>query len=222
MNRNLLGWCAGVLVAGLASGAAHGVPIAAGPNAQDPSPEVTEHRAINLFGNTWIILQLGQAGISPAEVAFDPERGPWQKDLLLDGAAPLSSGLNEVFVLFERIEISAETYKGKPWIGWSEVFLDGDWAWGAVSIQNRDIQETVSLSSDRSSLLFEFDAVPVGTVIDIRKEIYCFDSPQDIDQCLGAESITVAETPRIPAPTPLALTGLGLLAGGLVRRRSRR
>ena len=160
----------------------------------------------NSFGPT--ILPSGSPGwyVGQYPIVRDPNGSPWLK---VFRHGPLQIVPNQVLDIHESFIISGTL----PWADWHEHVITANWIWTPqVSLYaNGNPAPGLVTNWTPSTLDLYFNSLPVGTIVDIHKQI----------QWLGpgiAGDVDVIEYPT-PEPASLGLLGIGSL---LALRRRRR
>ncbi len=156
--------------------------------------------------------------LTPIPVVRDPNGPKWVKHFFdPNGLLPVFPG--QTFGVHESLIIAPNL----PWSDWHEEILTKDWSWSPtiqISVNgggpptNLNIVNIPGSPLQGGILNFYFDSLPVGTQIDIRKQLVYTGTSAGI----AIPSIEVAQYPT-PEPTTLGLLAIGSLAA--LRRRRR-
>jgi len=156
---------------------------------------------------------IGQYGVS-----LDPNGPPWIKSLVNPNGGPMIVQPGQTFTLQESLFIAPSL----PWKDWHEQILTPDWDWASpvaflangVPAPNLTISHTPPTGTSGGTLDFNFDPLPVGTKIDIRKQLKYIGST-------GKPFDGVVRIAEYPTPEPATLGLLGLGGAVMLRRRHR-
>lgn len=157
----------------------------------------------------WFIGQYG--------VVRDPNGGPWIKNLVSPTGGNVIAAPGQTFTLLESLIIAPNL----PWSDWHEQILTPGWDWTgpAVLFANGSpapgltVVNTPGGPTSGGTIDFYFNSLPVGTKVDIRKQLTYVGGPTGVP---FDGVVRIAEYPT-PEPATLGLMALGGTA--LLRRR---
>ncbi len=196
-------------------------------------PETTTQHPLIVFSDYMPGWKIGSS-TTPQEVYYDPNQGPWVKQLNLDllnnmvfttKAGQFTTSINDgreaTFRLKEHLVVSS----GEAWTDWHEhirgiVFPDdgvdnyiGSFTWESATIKIKRPSDIWYLdATDHANVTdedvwFNFDPLPVGTEIKITKELDYYGT-----EPLDNAYLEVAQYPTVPTPSAV-LAGMVLLGG---------
>jgi MYXO-CTERM domain-containing protein len=157
---------------------------------------VTTHYMI---GSGW---EIDDGAGGPVKVIRDPNGSPWAKDLQGPSGGPFIAVPGDLFSVSEFLVIDGPL----DWADWHEEILSPDWEWVVNAANPADFLANgapapgLTVSALGSTIDFDFDPLPPGTLIEIQKTL----------QYVGDPGAT-------PEPATLGMAAMGGVA--LLRRR---
>jgi len=176
------------------AGVTNGGPVLGASDCEGPSNESNVNAMIFDTERVWVV--------DPHEIIYDPNFGPWQKNLLPVGGVgsfdvddDTTGGDQTFFLITEEVTVG----QGLPFTDWHEELDAPGWEWQEGTISNENFVDDVEGMIVDNTIWFFFNQPLVpGTILEIEKE-FAYVGP------LGGFDSEPTETAEISDTNPLVL-----------------